>query len=155
MDTESCIAMCRSMAKAYSTGVRLFEKDFCVYYYSVSHILPDPLGPYLHQILDSGEEAGIITTPLYQFYGFLTLPGGQRMILGSTRMLQEDTRELKLMLAMLDVAPEAKRLLQFTDQELGEIAALLDYSSQSHFQTVFRKVTGETPMAYRRRTRPN
>ena len=108
MDTESCIAMCRSMAKAYSTGVRLFEKDFCVYYYSVSHILPDPLGPYLHQILDSGEEAGIITTPLYQFYGFLTLPGGQRMILGPTHMLKEDTRELKLMLAMLDVAPEAQ-----------------------------------------------
>ena len=108
MDTETSIAMCRSMAKAYSTGVRLFEKDFCVYYYSVSHIRPDPLGPYLHQILDSEEEAGIITTPLYQFYGFLTLPGGQRMILGPTRMLQEDTRELKLMLAMLDVAPEAQ-----------------------------------------------
>lgn len=108
MDTETSIAMCRSMAKAYSTGVRLFEKDFCVYYYSVSHIRPDPLGPYLHQILDSEEEAGIITTPLYQFYGFLTLPGGQRMILGPTRMLQEDTREFKLMLAMLGVAPQAQ-----------------------------------------------
>ena len=48
---------------------------------------------------------------------------------------------------------EARRLLQFTDQGLGEIAALLDFSSQSHFQTVFRNVTGETPMAYRRRTR--
>ena len=44
-------------------------------------------------------------------------------------------------------------LLRFTDQELGQIAALLDFSSQSHFQTVFKKVTGETPMAYRRRTR--
>ena len=48
---------------------------------------------------------------------------------------------------------EAKRLLQFTDQDLGQIAALLDFSSQSHFQTVFRKITGQTPMAYRRRTR--
>ena len=48
---------------------------------------------------------------------------------------------------------EAKRLLQFTDQDLGQIAALLDFSSQSHFQTVFKKIAGETPMAYRRRTR--
>lgn len=48
---------------------------------------------------------------------------------------------------------EAKRLLQFTDQDLGQIAALLDFSSQSHFQTVFRKITGQTPMAYRRRTK--
>ena len=50
-------------------------------------------------------------------------------------------------------AMEARRLLRFTDQELGRIAALLDFSSQSHFQTVFKKVTSETPMAYRRRTR--
>lgn len=58
MDAETSIAMCRSMAKAYSTGVRLFEKGFCVYDYSVDHILPDPLGPYLRQLLDSEEEPG-------------------------------------------------------------------------------------------------
>lgn len=50
---------------------------------------------------------------------------------------------------MIKVA-EARRLLRFTDQELGEIAALLGFSSQSHFQTVFKQITGETPMAYRR-----
>ena len=48
---------------------------------------------------------------------------------------------------------EAKRLLQFTDQTLGQIAAMLAYSSQSHFQAVFHRVAGETPLAYRRRTR--
>lgn len=40
---------------------------------------------------------------------------------------------------------EAKRLLRFTDQELGDISALLGFSSQSHFQTVFKQITGETP----------
>ena len=29
---------------------------------------------------------------------------------------------------------------------------MLDFSSLSHFQTVFRKVTGEIPMAYRGHT---
>lgn len=47
-------------------------------------------------------------------------------------------------------AAEAKRLLRFTDQKLGEIAAVLGFSSQSHFQTMFKQITGETPMAYRR-----
>ena len=108
MDAETCIALCRSTAKAYSTGVRLYERDICLYYYAVSHIRPDPLSPYLHQILDSGEEAGIITTPLYQFYGFLTLPGGQRMILGPTRILQEDSKNTELLLAMLGICPEGR-----------------------------------------------
>lgn len=48
---------------------------------------------------------------------------------------------------------EAQRFLRFTDQSLSEIAALFAFSSQSHFQTVFKRVTGETPLAYRRRMR--
>lgn len=48
---------------------------------------------------------------------------------------------------------EAQRMLRFTGQSLSEIAALFAFSSQSHFQTVFKRVTGETPLAYRRRRR--
>lgn len=48
---------------------------------------------------------------------------------------------------------EAQRLLRFTDQGLSELAALLAFSSQAHFQTVFKKVKGETPVQYRNRTR--
>lgn len=108
MDTETCIALCRSLAKAYSTGVRLYEGDAPLFYYSVSHIQPDPLNPYLRQILDSDAQAGMITTPLYQFYGFLTLPGGQRIILGPTRILQEDSKEKELLLAMLGIRQEER-----------------------------------------------
>jgi len=44
---------------------------------------------------------------------------------------------------------EAKRLLKNTSLTLSEIAARLDYSSQSYFQNVFKRVTGVTPGAFR------
>ena len=45
---------------------------------------------------------------------------------------------------------EAQRLLRYTDKSLREIRVYLGYSSQSHFQTVFKKQLGVTPMQYRR-----
>ncbi|WP_442600589.1 AraC family transcriptional regulator [Paenibacillus sp. KN14-4R] len=44
---------------------------------------------------------------------------------------------------------EAQRLLQFTDKSIAEIAFHLAFSSQSHFQTVFKKYTGITPNRFR------
>lgn len=46
---------------------------------------------------------------------------------------------------------EAKRLLKYTEAPLVYIANFLCFSSQSHFQRVFKNITGETPLAYRRR----
>lgn len=46
---------------------------------------------------------------------------------------------------------EAQRMLEFTDESLLDIANLFSFSSQSHFQSAFKKITGETPMAYRKR----
>ena len=44
---------------------------------------------------------------------------------------------------------EAKRLLTRTDQPLLAISTYLGFSSQSHFNTVFKKRTGMTPKEYR------
>lgn len=45
---------------------------------------------------------------------------------------------------------EARRLLEVTKKTSAEIAGILGYSSQSYFQSVFKKTAGETPGEYRR-----
>lgn len=47
---------------------------------------------------------------------------------------------------------EAESLLRFTDKSISEISQYLCFSSQSHFQNVFREETGITPNEYRRRS---
>lgn len=45
---------------------------------------------------------------------------------------------------------EAKSLLRYTDKSLGEISSYLCFSSQSHFQNVFKRCVGITPNSYRK-----
>lgn len=44
---------------------------------------------------------------------------------------------------------ESQHLLQFTNKSISKIALHLAFSSQSHFQTVFKKYTGITPNKFR------
>ena len=45
------------------------------------------------------------------------------------------------------------KMLRDTDDPVVSIAAALGYSSQTAFAAAFRKLTGETPSDWRRRTR--
>lgn len=45
---------------------------------------------------------------------------------------------------------EAQNLLSSGHHSISEISALLGFSSQSHFQTVFKKITGMTPDKYKK-----
>ena len=49
---------------------------------------------------------------------------------------------------------EAQRLLSTTQLSLGSIAAATGFYDQSHFTKRFRKVTGLTPLQYRRSVFP-
>ena len=45
---------------------------------------------------------------------------------------------------------EGRDLLRFTDKSITTISTYLCFSSQSHFQTAFKKQYGITPKEYRR-----
>ena len=44
---------------------------------------------------------------------------------------------------------EAQRLLLYSDMSISQIAEYLAFSSQSYFQTVFKRVTGKTPLDFK------
>lgn len=48
---------------------------------------------------------------------------------------------------------EAKRMLKLTNLTIAHISDYLSFSSQSYFQTVFKKIVGCTPKEYRKRER--
>ncbi len=48
---------------------------------------------------------------------------------------------------------EAKLLLRYSDRSLADISNFLCFSSQSHFQNLFKKEFGKTPLTYRKQKR--
>ena len=108
MELDTLTSWCRSLAKTCSIGVRLYQDTRQLYYYSVYPLNPDPARPYIPKMLECDVEAGIITTPAYQFYGFLTVEQDLRVILGPTRALRSDGRELDELLALLAVPADER-----------------------------------------------
>ena len=106
MEQETYQAFCHSLAKSFTTGVRLYQKRELLYYYSVYHLHPDPVLPYLDAILHHEAAAGVYITPLYQFYGFLQMDPDTRIILGPTKILQDTKRQLEELLFLLSIESE-------------------------------------------------
>lgn len=48
---------------------------------------------------------------------------------------------------------EAKELLVHTDKSISHISSYLAFSSQSYFQNQFKKISGYTPLQYRKEKR--
>lgn len=106
MDENNSKQLCYTLAKALNTAVRLYHKQDCLYYYSVYHLHPDPAKPYLPDMLDSAQGAGIFVTPLYQFYAYITIEDSQRLIIGPSRIRNKDVRLQEELLFLLDVGEQ-------------------------------------------------
>ena len=109
--------------------------------------------------------AGTFTTRAYQKAGIpaITLsdgPNGVRKQAGaadhlglnrsylSSQFKKETGINLNDFINLMKI-DEATRLLVTTDRSVADIASLLAFSSQSYFQSVFKKHTGMTPLQYR------
>lgn len=106
MNEATCCRLCYTLAKALNSAVRLYHGGECRYYYSVYHLHPDPAEPYLPDMLQQDSPSGIFATPLYQFYAYITLEQDWRLILGPSRIQNEDGRLERELLFLLGVPAE-------------------------------------------------
>lgn len=106
MLAENYQFFCKSIGKALHMGMRLYEKESLRFAYSVYHLETDPVGPYLPEILSEQRTAGILITPLGQVYGFLTVQNCWRLILGPSRMTNDNPQLLEEQRFLLDVTEE-------------------------------------------------
>ncbi len=106
MNEATYCRLCYTLAKALNSAVRLYHGGECRYYYSVYHLHPDPAEPYLPDMLQQDSPSGIFATPLYQFYAYITLEQDWRLILGPSRIQNEDGRLERELLFLLGVPAE-------------------------------------------------
>lgn len=100
----------KSFAKTTGLCVRLFKNKQPAYYYSSTHLLPDPAALLMEEIFASDHRAGVIVTPLYQHYGYAHLEDGNLVVLGPTAALEEDAAELDSLAFLLGVSEAEKPL---------------------------------------------
>ncbi|MFD2705914.1 helix-turn-helix domain-containing protein [Salibacterium lacus] len=72
----------------------------------------------------------------------------------STVFKKESGKSLKRYIAEVKVK-EAKRWMIYSDMPLSEIAVLLCFNDQTYFTKVFKRITGQTPLQYRKHHPPN
>jgi AraC-like DNA-binding protein len=65
------------------------------------------------------------------------------------RMIKNNTGQTASEIIKDMLLLEAKSLLKYTDSSIAEIAYQLDFSDPASFNRFFRKITAETPLAYR------
>ena len=100
----------KSFAKTTGLCVRLYKDNQPAYYYSSTHLLPDPATLLMDDIFKSSHRAGVIVTPLYQHYGYARLKDGNMVVLGPTAALKEDAAELDSLAFLLGVSEAEKPL---------------------------------------------
>lgn len=100
----------KSFAKTTGLCVRLYQNEQPAYYYSSTHLLPDPVAPQLEEIFASPHRAGIVMTPLYQHYGYARLGHDSMVILGPTAALKEDPAQMDSLAFLLGVSEGEKAL---------------------------------------------
>lgn len=109
MNFEYYKYLCYSLAKTTGTLVRLYKNKTLVYSYSVYPMDPDPILPFQEELLAAPHKAGICATPLYQLFGYFSLPEDYLFILGPTQIINKDKGLMEKLFILLDIPSEKKK----------------------------------------------
>ncbi len=108
MEIDTLIYLCRCITKTFSLSTRIYRDGESIYYYSVTHLHPDPASNEKQTIIESKAAAGVLTTRLYQLYGFLKLDNGLCIVVGPTSAVWESERMIDEFLFLLGVSADEK-----------------------------------------------
>ena len=109
------------------------------------------LAPHQHRVVEA-----LVREHLAEPLGVRRLAASIDMsVYHFSRMFKRATGWSPYFYITLERVKRAKQLLQDTDMSLTEVAVAVGLTSQGHFTEVFRKLTGETPRAFRQRQRDN
>jgi AraC family transcriptional activator of pobA len=127
-----------------------FLSQACALYYKKGNVKPQPKS-----------QAGIITAKfkdLLEQYSFLQLPSFYAKKLNITTSHLNHCLNATTGLSVTHwlqnaMITEAKKQIYYTDADSKEIAYALGYDDHTYFSRLFKKITGETPIAFRKKFR--
>lgn len=127
-----------------------FINQACALYYAKGNIKPQPKN-----------QAAIIAAKfksLLDRYSFLHLPSFYARQLNITTSHLNHCVNTATGLSVTHwlqdaMITEAKKQIYYTDNDIKEIAFTLGYEDHTYFSRLFKKITGETPLAFRKKFR--
>lgn len=109
MENFDYVYACRQMAKSVSSTVRVYEGSTKLCSFTAWELFPDPIAPYLAEVLNPDAEYGIITTPLFQLYSFFEVFGRYRFVIGPSGLVNNDEHNISQLLLELAIPKEEQR----------------------------------------------
>ena len=151
---------CTVMGNLSGIPIRIYKNGKLDFYHSLIALPKDPICVSENDILAVADNVGYFVDENFSYYGIVNSKN-QKIVIGPTRQIPLAEQELKELAFKADTGEnlsdfiqkekidEAKRLLRYTDKSLIAISSYLGFSSQSHFNRIFKSITGKTPKEYR------
>ncbi len=98
----------KSFSKVSGLGIRMYQNEREEYYYSPLHLYPDPATAVRNIILTETYDAGVITTTLFQHYGYVNLSSGETIVIGPTVAYGEDEKDFGHLFFLLDIPKDQR-----------------------------------------------
>ncbi len=131
-DMQAIIALQLRMLMDFTARVELLRRGMALSPFALS------VKRYIHQNLRNVIRTDAMADALHMNRCYMSTRFHRETGMSITQCVHEEKIE------------EAKRLMLTTAKQLGEISEYLAFSSQSHFQNIFRRYTGLSPRAYRK-----